>query len=96
MPAEPPANSRIDSTAVQPWLRTLLTASFLMTLTVGLLVPVYTDEIMWRLHNRGGIDGTDGMYNDLCGPGVWATPPWFMMPARWLSAHINLLLADPV
>lgn len=67
----------------------------LLSLCAGALVPVYTDEIGWRLQMRAAIDGVDIMFNDICGPNTLARPAWFMMPARWFSATANLALADP-
>ncbi len=71
--------------------------AFLMSLFLGLLVPVYTDEIGWRFQLRAGIDdGLDIMVNDLCGPNTIVSAPWFMMPVRWFSAAANQALADPL
>jgi len=78
------------------WLRPIAVAVFLLTLAVGVLVPVYTDEIGWRFQERAGIDGVDKMYSDLCGPNTLAHPPWFMMPVRWFSAAANQAFADPL
>jgi len=77
-------------------LRPIAVAGFLLTLAVGVLVPVYTDEIGWRFQERAGIDGVDKMYSDLCGPNTLARPPWFMMPVRWFSAAANQAFADPL
>jgi hypothetical protein len=64
-------------------------------LLAGIFVPVYTDEIGWRLQERAGFDGVDKLFNEACGPNTLAVPPWFMMPARWYSAVFNGAFADP-
>jgi hypothetical protein len=67
-----------------------------LSLLVGMLVPVYTDETGWRLQERAGIDGgLDIAFNDVCGANTIAHAPWFMMPVRWFSAFTNQALADP-
>jgi hypothetical protein len=70
-------------------------AGLCLSLLVGALLPVYTDEIGWRLQLRAAIDGVDIMFNDICGPNTLARPAWFMMPARWFSATANLALPNP-
>jgi len=83
--------------AVQPSrLRLAAVCILFASLLVAALVPIYTDEIGWRLQLRAAIDGVDTMFNDLCGPGTLAVPPWFMIPARAFSAAANLALADPL
>lgn len=77
-------------------LRRVALAVLCLSLVVAAMVPVYTDEIGWRLQMRAAIDGVDIMFNDLCGPTSMATPAWFMWPARWFSARVNMALADPV
>ena len=62
----------------------------------GILVPTYSDEIVWRLQERAGLDGRDAMFNDLCGPHTILTPPAFMMPVRWFSATVNSTFPDPL
>lgn len=64
-------------------------------LLVGIFVPVYTDEIGWRLQERAGFDGVDKLFAETCGPNTLAAPPWFMMPVRWYSAVFNGAFADP-
>ncbi len=72
-------------------------ASFLLSVLSGLLLPIYTDEIGWRMQLRAGIDGgVDRMLSDICGPNTIAVPPWFMMPFRHLSAWLNLTFPDPL
>lgn len=63
----------------------------------GLLLPIYSDEIAWRFHVRAAIDGGfDIWLNDNCGTNTIARAPWFMMPARWFSATMNLALPSPL
>jgi hypothetical protein len=63
----------------------------------GLLLPIYTDEIVWRFHERAWLDnGFDVWLNDVCGPNMVAQAPAMMMPVRWFSATMNLALADPL
>lgn len=61
----------------------------------GLLLPLYTDEVGWRLQERFWTDGVDKLYSDQCGPGTLAVPPLFMWPARWYSAFFNQHFAQP-
>jgi hypothetical protein len=71
-------------------------ASFLISIGVGMLMPVYTDEIGWRFQERAAIDGgVDIMFNDICGPNTIARAPGFMMPVRWFSAVVNRTFPDP-
>jgi hypothetical protein len=77
-------------------LRWLAAAILLLSLLVATLVPVYTDEIGWRLQMRAALDGVDIMFNDICGPNTLARPPWFMMPVREFSAAANLAFAEPL
>ena len=66
-------------------------------LAFGLLLPVYSDEIVWRFHERAALDGGfDVWLNDSCGINTIARAPWFMMPARWFSATMNLALPSPL
>ncbi|HWK41271.1 MAG TPA: hypothetical protein VNR60_05005 [Croceibacterium sp.] len=76
-----------------PWLAAV--AVLLLSLLLAALVPIYTDEIGWRLQLRAAIDGVDIMFNDICGPNTLAHPAWFMIPVRWFSASMNLTFADP-
>src|ERR1700712_4792485 len=77
-------------------LFSLATAGYLLSLLVGMLVPVYTDETGWRFQERAAIDGVDILFNDVCGPNTLARPFWYMMPARWFSALANQALASPL
>lgn len=75
----------------------LALGGFVLSLLLGALVPIYSDEILWRLHLRAAVDGgLDATYNDLCGPGTIAQAPWLMMPVRWFSATMNQAFADPL
>lgn len=65
-------------------------------LVLGSLVPIYTDEIGWRLQERAWIDGVDRPIYPGCGRGSLAVPPWFMMPVRGFSAIVNLGWSDPL
>jgi hypothetical protein len=72
-------------------------AAFLLSLLAGMLVPIYTDEIGWRMQERAAIDGgVDRMYNDICGPNSIAVPPIMMMPARYFSGWLNSAFPDPL
>jgi hypothetical protein len=75
----------------------LAAGGLLASVLLGLLVPIYTDEVLWRMHLRALIDGGfDSTYNDLCGPNTVARPPWTMLPVRWFSATLNQALAAPL
>lgn len=81
----------------RPMLHRLALAGLLLCLVTGLLVPIYTDEINWRLHMRAAIDGgIDIAASDLCGPNTYARAPWLMMPVRWFSATLNQAFAAPL
>ena len=78
-------------------LERLVFASFLLSLLFGILLPIYTDEVGWRMQLRAGMDGgIDRMISDICGPNTNAAPPLFMMPFRHLSAWLNLAFPDPL
>jgi hypothetical protein len=78
------------------WLRNAVVGVFAAALVAGIFEPLYTDEVGWRFQERAGIDGVDKLYNDLCGPGSLAVPPFFMMPVRAYSALFNTAFADPL
>lgn len=79
------------------WLVTLAALVLLAGIAFGLLVPIYTDELVWRFHERAWIDGgLDVWLNDVCGPNSIARAPAFMMPVRWFSATVNQAFADPL
>ncbi|WP_068093242.1 hypothetical protein [Novosphingobium rosa] len=77
------------------WLPLAAPAVLTGMLLIGLLLPLYTDEVGWRLQERAGIDGVDKLFSQQCGPNTLAVPPWFMMPVRWYSAFFNLAWPDP-
>lgn len=76
------------------WHR-LVVGAWLVALVLGMMVPVYSDEVGWRLQARAGLDGIDKLYSEQCGPSTLARPLWFMWPVRWYSAFFNLALPDP-
>ncbi len=72
-------------------------AAFLCSVLLGLLLPMYTDEMGWRLQLRAGLDGgIDRMLSDICGPNTLAEPLWFMMSFRNVSAWMNSSFPDPL
>jgi len=72
-------------------------ASLLISILSGLLLPIYTDEVGWRMHLRAAYDGgVDRMLNDICGPNTIIAPPLFMMPFRHVAAWLNLTFPDPL
>ena len=77
-------------------LRKALLALFGAAILAGIFLPVYTDEVGWRLQERAGIDGVDKMFAEACGPNTLARPPFFMMPVRHYSAFFNTMFADPL
>lgn len=76
-------------------LRHGVVVCLLLGLLGGLMLPLYTDEVGWRLQERAWIDGFDKLYSDQCGPETLAVPPLFMWPVRWYSAFFNLHFAQP-
>ena len=77
------------------WLGRLGLVALVGAILGGMLLPVYSDEIGWRLQERAGLDGVDKMYDALCGPGTALAPPFWMMPVRWYSAVFNSGFAEP-
>lgn len=78
-------------------LERVVFASFLLSVLLGVLLPIYTDEVGWRMQLRAGMDGgIDRMISDICGPNTNAAPPLFMMPFRHVSAWLNLAFPDPL
>ena len=69
--------------------------AFCLAIISGLFVPIYSDEIGWRLQERAGLDGVDKMFSVLCGPTSVIRPPFWMMPARYYSAFWNVEFASP-
>ena len=78
------------------YLRRAVVAALVLGLLAGLFLPIYTDEVGWRLQERAWIDGVDKLYSENCGPNTLAVPPWFMWPVRWYSATFNLRFPDPL
>ncbi|MDB5716016.1 MAG: hypothetical protein JWO15_3413 [Sphingomonadales bacterium] len=63
---------------------------------LGMLVPIYVDEIAWRFLERSTIDGgIDRAMSESCGPTVMAAPPVFMVPMRYIGNAIALAFSDP-
>lgn len=70
-------------------------AVVLCSIALGMLVPVYTDEVGWRFQARMAIDGVDRFVAENCGANTLAEAPFFMQPFRHLSAAFNTGFADP-
>lgn len=70
--------------------------AFFLAVLSGMFVPIYTDEVAWRIQERAGIDGVDKLTTLLCGPSSLARPPWWMMPIRHYSAFWNLQFSAPL
>ena len=86
----------LDHTRLFPNLRRAVVAGLLIALVAGMLLPVYSDEIGWRLQERAWLDGLDKLYSDNCGPNTLAVPRFFMWPVRWYSAFFNTRFPDPL
>jgi hypothetical protein len=78
------------------WGRNAVIGVFAVAVLCGIFLPVYTDEIGWRLQERAGFDRVDKMFTELCGPNSVARPPFWMMPVRWYSALFNGLFPSPL
>ena len=76
-------------------LRGAVVVTYVCAIVLGIFLPIYTDEVGWRLQERAGLDGVDKMFSDICGANSLARPPFFMMPVRWFSAALNGLFAAP-
>jgi len=72
-------------------------AMLVVTLLAGLLVPIYSDEITWRMMiARGALDGgVDRALSDQCGRETALVAPFFMQPVRHLSVWIAVNFPDP-
>jgi hypothetical protein len=70
-------------------------AILLLMLLTGLCLPLYSDEVGWRLQERAALDGVDKLFSEQCGPNTLAVPPWFMWPVRWYSGFFNSAWPDP-
>ncbi len=69
----------------------------LLSLLVGLLLPVYTDEVAWRFQiSRYLQDGVDRSLGETCGANTWAAPALFMLPLRVFSSAVTAWLSDPL
>ncbi len=79
------------------WMRpaAIVPVVFCLAVISGMFVPVYTDEVGWRLQERAGLDGVDKLFSLLCGPTSVVTPPMWMMPVRYYSAFWNMQFASP-
>lgn len=86
----------MDTGKLIRWSAWLVPAAFCVAVLAGLFVPIYTDEVGWRLQERAGLDGVDKLFSLLCGPTSLARPPWWMMPARHYSAFWNVHFASPL
>lgn len=78
------------------WLQRAVLGVFVAALLAGIFLPLYTDEIGWRLQERAGLDGVDKVFTEVCGPNTVVRPPFWMMPVRYYSALFNTLFADPI
>ena len=78
------------------WLRRLCVGLFVASLLAAIVLPIYTDEIGWRLQERAAYDGVDKLFTQLCGPDTLAPPPFWMMPARFYSMAFNSLFDSPL
>ncbi|RZK02684.1 MAG: hypothetical protein EOO76_05595 [Novosphingobium sp.] len=78
------------------WLQRMVIGLFVAMLLAAIFVPIYTDEIGWRLQERAAYDGVDKLFTQLCGPDTLAQPPFWMMPARYYSAAFNSLFDSPI
>ncbi|MBX7481750.1 hypothetical protein [Qipengyuania qiaonensis] len=74
----------------------LTAGGLILSIVVGILVPVYTDETGWRFLQRAGIDGVDGLFSDICGPTSIAVPPIHIWPVRLFSAAANGAFPEPI
>ncbi len=70
----------------------------LMSLALGLLLPLYTDEVGWRFQlSRYFQDGgVDRFLVETCGANTNAVPPFFMLPVRFFSSALTALFSDPL
>lgn len=85
----------MDTGKLIRWSAVAVPAAFCLAVLAGIFVPIYTDEVGWRLQERAGLDGVDKLFSLLCGPSSLARPPWWMMPARHYSAFWNVQFASP-
>ena len=85
------------SPALRNRAATLAAAISTLGILFGLLVPIYSDEVGWRMQARSAIDGgVDRFLAEACGPNTLAHPPFFIVPLRYFSGYANLAFADPL
>lgn len=89
-------DGRMAALAAPRSLLAFAAAGLVLSILIGLAVPVYTDETGWRFLQRAGIDGVDGLFSDICGPNTIVVPPWHLWPVRWFGALANSAFAAPV
>jgi hypothetical protein len=69
----------------------------LCSVGLGLLVPIYSDEVGWRFQARMAFDGgVDRFVAENCGLNTLAQTPVFMQPLRYATAAFNSTFADPL
>jgi hypothetical protein len=86
----------VDTGKLIRWSAWAVPAAFGLAVLSGIFVPLYTDEVGWRLQERAALDGVDKLFSLLCGPTSLARPPWWMMPARHYSAFWNVQFPSPL
>lgn len=77
------------------WAARAAFAMLAASLLLGMLVPIYTDEIGWRFQARFVLDGADRFLAEHCGASTIAVPPLFMWPMRGGQALLDLAMPDP-
>ena len=90
-----PSLARLKALGTSPALARIVTGALALALLLGMLVPVYSDEVGWRLQERAWLDGVDKAYSEQCGAHTLARPLWYMWPVRWYSGVFNMALPDP-
>ena len=69
----------------------------LYSVALGMLVPVYSDEVGWRFQARMALDGgVDRFVAENCGLNTLAQTPLFIRPLRYATAAFNTTFADPL
>ena len=69
----------------------------LCSVALGMLVPVYSDEVGWRFQARMALDGgVDRFVAENCGLNTLARTPFFIQPLRHATAAFNTAFADPL
>ncbi|MFI5183592.1 MAG: hypothetical protein ACHQNV_04275 [Vicinamibacteria bacterium] len=92
--------SPLDSSAQPQAPRALslaVVSVFIVTLLMGLLLPIYTDEITWKAATaRTFLDGNVNIWMfPQCGASFAVAPPWFMLPARLIDHWLYADLSEP-